>query len=143
MQELEEQFVGLQNLIHRNEQLYSSGNSPSGGVALPFILVQTRPHATVEVEISEDMQLVHFDFNSTPFELHDDNYVLKAMKFCERPQGGDVDAPNLSADGGEGSSMSNMYQPQNSHPLQSNIPDRPLNSPPLPGILKARVKHEH
>ncbi|XP_021307332.1 transcription factor-like protein DPB isoform X4 [Sorghum bicolor] len=24
---------------------------------------QTRPHATVEVEISEDMQLVHFDFN--------------------------------------------------------------------------------
>jgi len=25
--------------------------------------VQTRPHATVEVEISEDMQLVHFDFN--------------------------------------------------------------------------------
>jgi hypothetical protein len=24
---------------------------------------QTRPHATVEVEISEDMQHVHFDFN--------------------------------------------------------------------------------
>ncbi|KAJ6755902.1 TRANSCRIPTION FACTOR DP [Salix purpurea] len=85
LQELEEQFVGLQNLIQRNEQLYSSGNAPSGGVSLPFILVQTRPHATVEVEISEDMQLVHFDFNSTPFELHDDNYVLKAMKFCERP----------------------------------------------------------
>ncbi|KAE9452874.1 hypothetical protein C3L33_15229, partial [Rhododendron williamsianum] len=60
---------------------------------------QTRPHATVEVEISEDMQLVHFDFNSTPFELHDDNYVLKAMKFCERPQG-DAAAPNSSADGG-------------------------------------------
>jgi len=33
-------FVGLQNLIQRNEQLYSSGNAPSGGVALPFILVQ-------------------------------------------------------------------------------------------------------
>ncbi|XP_058201833.1 transcription factor-like protein DPB isoform X2 [Rhododendron vialii] len=142
LQELEEQFVGLQNLIHRNEQLYSSGNSPSGGVALPFILVQTRPHATVEVEISEDMQLVHFDFNSTPFELHDDNYVLKAMKFCERPQG-DVAAPNSSADGGEGSSMSNMFQPHISHPSRSNNPDRPLNSPPLPGILKARVKHEH
>nr|GMD90598.1 transcription factor-like protein DPB isoform X1 [Ipomoea batatas] len=25
--------------------------------------LQTQPHATVEVEISEDMQLVHFDFN--------------------------------------------------------------------------------
>ncbi|XP_018443142.1 transcription factor-like protein DPB isoform X1 [Raphanus sativus] len=84
-QELEEQYVGLQNLIRRNEHLYSSGNPPSGGVALPFILVQTRPHATVEVEISEDMQLVHFDFNSTPFELHDDNFVLKTMKFCEQP----------------------------------------------------------
>ncbi|CAD5330694.1 unnamed protein product [Arabidopsis thaliana] len=84
-QELEEQYVGLQNLIQRNEHLYSSGNAPSGGVALPFILVQTRPHATVEVEISEDMQLVHFDFNSTPFELHDDNFVLKTMKFCDQP----------------------------------------------------------
>ncbi|KAL0842562.1 hypothetical protein Bca101_015807 [Brassica carinata] len=83
--ELEEQYVGLQNLIRRNEQLYSSGNAPSGGVSLPFILVQTRPHATVEVEISEDMQLVHFDFNSTPFELHDDNFVLNAMKFCDQP----------------------------------------------------------
>ncbi|XP_052205705.1 transcription factor-like protein DPB [Diospyros lotus] len=140
LQELEEQFVGLQNLIQRNEQLYSSGNSPSGGVALPFILVQTRPHATVEVEISEDMQLVHFDFNSTPFELHDDNYVLKAMKFCERPQG-DVVAPNFPADGGEGPSM---LQPQITQPSPSNlnIANRPLASPPLPGILKARVKHE-
>ncbi|CAB83299.1 transcription factor-like protein [Arabidopsis thaliana] len=95
-QELEEQVMNiidtlglsascLQNLIQRNEHLYSSGNAPSGGVALPFILVQTRPHATVEVEISEDMQLVHFDFNSTPFELHDDNFVLKTMKFCDQP----------------------------------------------------------
>ncbi|XP_013618344.1 PREDICTED: transcription factor-like protein DPB isoform X1 [Brassica oleracea var. oleracea] len=84
-QELEEQYVGLQNLIRRNEHLYSSGNAPSAGVALPFILVQTRPHATVEVEISEDMQLVHFDFNSTPFELHDDTFVLKTMKFCDQP----------------------------------------------------------
>uniref|UniRef100_A0A3N7G5C9 E2F/DP family winged-helix DNA-binding domain-containing protein n=1 Tax=Populus trichocarpa TaxID=3694 RepID=A0A3N7G5C9_POPTR len=40
LQELEEQFMGLQNLIQRNEQLYSSGNAPSGGVSLPFILVQ-------------------------------------------------------------------------------------------------------
>uniref|UniRef100_A0A7N0RHF9 Transcription factor-like protein DPB n=1 Tax=Kalanchoe fedtschenkoi TaxID=63787 RepID=A0A7N0RHF9_KALFE len=63
LQELEEQYVGLQNLIQRNEQLFSSENAPSQGVQLPFILVQTRPHATVEVEISEDMQLVHFDFN--------------------------------------------------------------------------------
>ncbi|KAK4256170.1 hypothetical protein QN277_009069 [Acacia crassicarpa] len=140
LQELEEQYVGLQNLIQRNEQLYGSGDAPSGGVALPFILVQTRPHATVEVEISEDMQLVHFDFNSTPFELHDDNYVLKAMKFCERPQSDNM-AQNL-ADGGEGSSMSGLYQAQVT-PAASNQPVRTPTSPPLPGILKARVKHEH
>ncbi|KAE8729326.1 Transcription factor Dp-1 [Hibiscus syriacus] len=110
LHELEEQFVGLQNLIQRNEQLYSSGNASSGGVALPFILVQTRPHATVEVEISEDMQLVHFDFNSTPFELHDDNYILKAMKFYDRTQNDEV-THHFSVDG-EGSSMSSMYQQQ-------------------------------
>ncbi|KAK7264014.1 hypothetical protein RJT34_31616 [Clitoria ternatea] len=140
LQELEEQFVGLQNLIQRNEQLYSSGNPPTGGVSLPFILVQTRPHATVEVEISEDMQLVHFDFNSTPFELHDDNYVLKAMKFCDKPR--DDNMTHNLADGGEGSSMSGLCQ---SHvpPPASNVSIRPPTSPPLPGILKARVKQEH
>ncbi|CAN4118394.1 unnamed protein product [Withania somnifera] len=139
-------YVGLQNLIKRNEQLYGSGNAPSGGVVLPFILVQTRPHATVEVEISEDMQLVHFDFNSTPFELHDDNSVLKAMKFCGRPNDG-VATLNVSADGGEGSrsSMANMFQHQIPHPSVPNTSGRLPTSPPLPGILKARVnvKHEH
>nr|XP_011470130.1 PREDICTED: transcription factor-like protein DPB isoform X2 [Fragaria vesca subsp. vesca] len=163
LQELEEQYVGLQNLIQRNEQLYCSGDAPSGGVSLPFILVQTRPHATVEVEISEDMQLVHFDFNSTPFELHDDNYVLKAMKFCDRPQadgnhgmtqpvtpqadGNHGMTQNYVADGGEGSSMSAMYQqhipPQIPLPPMVNTPLRTPTSPPLPGIIKARVKHEH
>ena len=41
--------------------------------------MQTKPHATVELEIAEDQQLVHFDFNSTPFEIHDDSYVLRQM----------------------------------------------------------------
>ncbi|PPS17308.1 hypothetical protein GOBAR_AA03284 [Gossypium barbadense] len=153
IEDLKTERLGLRNRIEkkaaylheleeqRNEQLYSSGNPLNGGVALPFILVQTRPHATVEVEISEDMQLVHFDFNSTPFELHDDNYVLKAMKFCERP-GSDEMAHNFSADG-EGSSMSAMYQQQIVPPPMTNTPGRPPTSPPLPGILKARVKHEH
>ncbi|KAJ6778299.1 TRANSCRIPTION FACTOR DP [Salix koriyanagi] len=145
LQELEEQFVGLQNLIQRNEQLYSSGNAPSGGVSLPFILVQTRPHATVEVEISEDMQLVHFDFNSTPFELHDDNYVLKAMKFCERPQS-NIMAPNPAAGGGggggEGASMSSMYQPQTRSSPMTNNPVRPPTSPPLPGIIKVHTNNK-
>ncbi|KAI7742729.1 hypothetical protein M8C21_020304 [Ambrosia artemisiifolia] len=138
LRELEDQHVGLQNLIKRNEQLYGSGNTPSGGVALPFILVQTRPHATVEVEISEDMQLVHFDFNSTPFELHDDNYVLKAMKL-----GGGSN--NVSTEGGAGSSMSAMVQASAPLPPPRSSSSRPppSPSPPLPGILKGRVKYEH
>ncbi|XP_020587618.1 transcription factor-like protein DPB [Phalaenopsis equestris] len=146
LQELEDQIIGLQNLIQRNEQLHGSGNAPSGGVALPFILVQTRPHATVEVEISEDMQLVHFDFNSTPFELHDDTYVLKAMRFCEREQqdggGGGTHEPTLN--GGECSSNQGVHQTQQPPLLQWPSPRSKLPaSPPIPGILKARVKHEH
>ncbi|GAB2272307.1 hypothetical protein Dimus_007127 [Dionaea muscipula] len=132
LQELEEQYIGFQNLIHRNQRLYGSGNGPSAGVALPFILVQTRPNATVEVEISEDMQLVHFDFNSTPFELHDDNYVLKKMKFCEKTLYYEAEAAAAAqslpgpgpgpADGGEGgSSLSGTpYQPQFAQPPLPN-----------------------
>ncbi len=45
---------------------------------------------------------------STPFGLHDDNYVLKAMGFCEILQADDI-AHNFTADGGEGSRVSSMY----------------------------------
>jgi len=142
LQELQDQYVGLQNLIQRNEQLYGSGNTPSGGVDLPFILVQTRPHATVEVEISEDMQLVHFDFNSTPFELHDDSYVLKEMRFCGKEQ--HEGAQESTSNGGESSSMSNIYWQQVHHlERPNNGTVRLPSSPPIPGILKGRVKHEH
>ncbi|XP_006651049.2 transcription factor-like protein DPB [Oryza brachyantha] len=141
LQELQDQFVGMQKLIQRNERLYGSGNIPSGGVALPFILVQTRPHATVEVEISEDMQLVHFDFNSTPFELHDDSYVLKAMSSCGEQNDGIHD---LIPNGGESSSMPNIYRQQMQQPARAtNGTARLPSSPPIPGILKGRVKHEH
>ncbi|XP_073143377.1 transcription factor-like protein DPB [Henckelia pumila] len=136
--ELEEQYAGLQSLIQRNVQQYGLGNAPSGGVALPFIMVQTRPHATVEVEISEDMQLVHFDFNSTPFELHDDYYVLKAMKFCEKPVR-EALAQDLPTDVGKDSSIPSMSPSEITHSSRSKLP----TSPPLPGILKSRVKHEH
>ncbi|WVZ55500.1 hypothetical protein U9M48_006151 [Paspalum notatum var. saurae] len=137
-----EQYSSLQKLIQRNEQLFGSGNTPSGGVALPFILVQTRPHATVEVEISEDMQLVHFDFNSTPFELHDDSYVLKEMRFCGREQDDATEEP--ISNGGESSSMPSIYWQQVQHPGRPNNGTVRLpSSPPIPGILKGRVKHEH
>ncbi|XP_062206193.1 transcription factor-like protein DPB [Phragmites australis] len=140
LQDLQDQYVSLQNLVQRNEQLYGSGDAPSGGVSLPFILVQTRPHATVEVEISEDMQLVHFDFNSTPFELQDDSFVLKAMGLSGKEETDGAQAP--VANGGECSSTPNNYwhqSPQPARPRGVRLP----TSPPIPGILKGRVKHEH
>ncbi|KAK8935546.1 Transcription factor-like protein DPB [Platanthera zijinensis] len=144
LQELEDQIVGLQNLIVRNEQLHDAQNGPSGGVALPFILVQTRPHATVEVEIAEDMQLVHFDFNSTPFELHDDTYVLKAMRFCEREDNECVH--ERISNGGECSSSQVRCPPQLQQaamPSLSSSIKPPTPTTPIPGILKARLKLDH
>lgn len=158
LKDLEEQIVGIQNLIERNESLFQdTGSVPGNGVALPFILVQTRPHATVEVEISEDMQLVHFDFNSTPFELHDDAYVLKAMKFATNNNNVSPD-PNGHV---PQTDYLNLMEEDNSAPLyQRNVqygspsansaaqyqlgcpPGKNASSLPLPGILKARVKQE-
>ncbi|MBA0687832.1 hypothetical protein Goari_015333, partial [Gossypium aridum] len=71
LKDLEEQIAGLRNIIKRNQRMLKSNNNnnnnnntaPKEGFTLPFILVQTSPHATVEIEISEDMQLVHLDFN--------------------------------------------------------------------------------
>ncbi|CAI0469195.1 unnamed protein product [Linum tenue] len=105
---------------------------------------QTRPHATVEVEISEDMQLVHFDFNSTPFELHDDNYVLKAMKLSERPRDTDSPTPNMIISIDEERSRMFQQQQQLLPAAITTTPVRPApTSPPIPGIIKSRAKHEH
>ncbi|KAI3848022.1 hypothetical protein MKW92_043036, partial [Papaver armeniacum] len=141
LQELEEQFVGLQNLIQRNQELCASGNVITGGVSLPFILVQICPHATVEVEISEDMQLVHFDFNRymnmTDLQnihflfLHDDNCVLNLMNLCGRPESDDANCdliPNATP---------HILIPNVMGTSSSTIGP---TSPPLQLILKARVK---
>jgi transcription factor Dp-1 len=78
LQELVEQYNSYQALLQRNAARAADGMIPSG-IQLPFILVQTKPSATVEVEISEDQQVVHFDFNSAPFQIHDGNFVLANM----------------------------------------------------------------
>ncbi|KAL6142091.1 hypothetical protein ACLB2K_060374 [Fragaria x ananassa] len=90
LKDLEEQLADLQNLMLRNKQLLKSGNSSHKGFSFPFILAQTSNNATVEIEISEDMQLVHCDFNSTPFSLHDDTSILKMLRFCQLPESRNV-----------------------------------------------------
>jgi transcription factor Dp-1 len=82
LQELVEQYKSYQALLRRNETRATRGETPNG-IQLPFILVQTAPTATVEIEISEDQQLVHFDFNDAPFQIHDANYVLQQMALNE------------------------------------------------------------
>ncbi|XP_050383038.1 transcription factor-like protein DPB [Argentina anserina] len=90
LNDLEEQMADLQNLMLRNKQLLKSGNSRHKGFSFPFILAQTSNNATVEIEISEDMQLVHCDFNSTPFSLHDDTAILKFMRCQQLPESRNV-----------------------------------------------------
>ncbi|KAH9318622.1 hypothetical protein KI387_020391 [Taxus chinensis] len=156
LRELEEQITGLQNLMMRNERVFKSGNHPSGGVALPFILVKTHPHATVDIEISEDMQLVHFDFNST-FELRDDAFVLKAMRLCKMPcSHTSVDERTFN-----GSEFNNLYSPlynciSSSRSTRiadadadadscslSSIPGQIYDASLVPDIIKTCVKTEN
>lgn len=50
-------------LLYIMDRMKLNSTSAELNVGYLFFCLQTRPHATVEVEISEDMQLVHFDFN--------------------------------------------------------------------------------
>ena len=82
--ELLEQHAALDALLARNAaaRVNGTGAPPGARIALPFILVQTRPGTAVEVEVSHDQQLVHFDFNATPFEIRDDNFVLARLNLA-------------------------------------------------------------
>ncbi|XP_018443980.1 transcription factor-like protein DPA isoform X1 [Raphanus sativus] len=80
LKELREKVSSLESLMSRNKEMVVKTQGPAEGFTLPFILLETNPHAVVEIEISEDMQLVHLDFNSTPFSVHDDAYILKLMQ---------------------------------------------------------------
>ncbi|RWR86054.1 transcription factor-like protein DPA isoform X1 [Cinnamomum micranthum f. kanehirae] len=98
-------IAGLQNLMLRNQRLHKSGAITAQGIGLPFILVrQTRREATVEIEISEDMQLVHFDFNGTPFSLLDEVSVLKAMRNPQDPDCGHISQNLLPSQSSSGHS---------------------------------------
>ncbi|CAG7878737.1 unnamed protein product [Brassica rapa] len=80
LKELREKVSSLESLMLRNQEMVVKTEGPAEGFTLPLILLETNPHAVVEIEISEDMQLVHLDFNSTPFSVHDDAYILKLMQ---------------------------------------------------------------
>ena len=86
LKELEEQLEARRALIARNAashelrpQNVNADDPASRIVALPFLLIQTARHATVDIEISQDAQLVNVDFNGTQFSIRDDNYVLRNL----------------------------------------------------------------
>lgn len=97
------------------------------------------------------------DEYSTPFELHDDAYVLKAMSLQEEQGGNGPEAlGHTDSDDGLGNfeddspPLSGIFQRSNypahpSSPYYASMPGAGKNSswPPVPGILKARVKHEN
>lgn len=77
LKELIEQQRALKTLLAKNPDRRS--NTCGTALPLPFVLVQAKPEATVEVKISEDMLDVQFDFYNCPFEIHDDSYVLRNL----------------------------------------------------------------
>ena len=78
--ELVEQHDAIIALVDRNrEAMAKSNGAPITGIQLPFILIQTKADAEVDVEISEDQRHVHLDFNQTPFQIHDGFHVLTKM----------------------------------------------------------------
>ncbi|KAJ1284776.1 hypothetical protein BS78_03G231000 [Paspalum vaginatum] len=79
LQEIEKQFDDLQNIKFRNQVLQRSAES-ANGICLPFLLVKASRKARVEIEISEDSRIAGFDFNCTPFTLHDDVSILDAIR---------------------------------------------------------------
>ena len=77
--ELVEQHDALVALVERNQKALAGDGPPPTGIQLPFILIQTKSEAEIDVEISDDQRTVHFDFNRTPFQIHDGFHVLTKM----------------------------------------------------------------
>ena len=68
------QQVCFRNLVLRNEEQ----GVPEEKIPLPFIVVNTNSSAVIQCDMSRDRTDVMFDF-SLPFEINDDNTILKKM----------------------------------------------------------------
>lgn len=68
------QQVCFRNLVLRNHER----GVPEEKIPLPFIVVNTNSSAVIQCDMSRDRTDVMFDF-SMPFEINDDNTILKKM----------------------------------------------------------------
>jgi len=74
LKELLVQKVSFHNLVSRNMH----NTMPRDHIPLPFVVVNTHPSSVVKCNMSRDKTEVIFDF-SMPFEINDDNTILKKM----------------------------------------------------------------
>ena len=77
MKELLVQQVCFRNLIWHNHQRRQRGTYQEK-IPLPFIVVNTNNASVIQCDMSRDRTDVMFDF-SMPFEINDDNTILKKM----------------------------------------------------------------
>lgn len=84
LKELVTQQVCFRNLVehnHRRMERAADGeeiNDNDHKIQLPFIVVNTQSSATIECHMSRDQTDVMLDF-SAPFEINDDNTILKRL----------------------------------------------------------------
>ncbi|KAJ4460122.1 putative transcription factor Dp-1 [Paratrimastix pyriformis] len=64
-------------LIDRNRDPAFDAHATSK-LLIPFIIINTHPSTTIDCEMSDDRTEVTFDF-SRPFEIHDDNEILRKI----------------------------------------------------------------
>lgn len=88
LQELLLQHIAFKNLVKRNasraNQAEGSGEEETK-IHLPFIIVNTKISTVIECQMSDTRSDIFFNF-SAPFEINDDNEVLKRMKMHKAPQ---------------------------------------------------------
>ena len=75
LRELLVQQVCFRNLVEHNRK---SEHKDEEKIPLPFIVVNTHSTAVIQCEMSSDRTDVMFDF-SMPFEINDDNTILKRL----------------------------------------------------------------
>lgn len=84
LHELLLQQVAFKNLIARNTATLSANPGSDDEVmadariSLPFIIISTKKDTVIQCEMSEDRQDIFFNL-SGPFEIHDDNEVLRLL----------------------------------------------------------------
>lgn len=87
----------LSNLIIRNKdapmpvllRAQEKGLDAPNPLALPFMLVHAPANAEIDVNISSDQRSAELDFQHWPFQIFDDETVMKLMGLCERHSGPD------------------------------------------------------